>query len=368
MAISLARKNLFHEPMRLFISVSGVTFAVFLILLLLALYRGWSETLSEYIYKVDADIWVMQAGTVDMSHSVSLLPNTTQDQLHTIVGVQTVTPLVGNRTTLNIVDQEVTSRIIGVDTEQRIGGPANIVAGTAVIRNGEIVIDQIIQQDEDLTLGQTVTVQDQPFTIVGIASGGPLFQQSYITMTDARELFHLQEYSNYFVVSVSGKMDVTTVIQEIEDTIPGIDAQTTQEFATNNEREIMENFLPIIYVLVFIGFIVGVVIISLTIYTATIEKIREYGVLKAIGASNRYLYQVVITQSGIAGGLGLLLGTVLTYGVSLNIQRLEPLFVTLVKWPDVLSVAGLTGVMVVCAAYIPVRRILGIDPAIVFKA
>lgn len=368
MKISLAQKNLFHEPARLVISVSGVTFAVFLILLLLALYRGWSETLSEYIYKVDVDIWVMQAGTVDMSHSVSLLPNTTQDQLHTIAGVDTVTSLVGNRSTLNIADQEVTSRIIGVNTEQPIGGPTTIVSGTKIIRNGEIVIDQTIQQDEDLSLGQTVTIQNQPFTIVGIASGGPLFQQSYVTMTNARELFHLQEYSNYFVVSVSDNSNVNTVIQEIEDTIPGIDAQTTEEFATNNEKEIMESFLPIIYVLVFIGFIVGVVIISLTIYTATIEKIREYGVLKAIGASNRYLYQVVLTQSGITGGLGLCMGIVLTYGVSLNIQRFEPLFVTLVKWQDVMGVAGLTGVMVVCATYIPVRRILSIDPAIVFKA
>lgn len=368
MRISLAQKNLFHEPARLVISISGVTFAVFLILVLLALYRGWSETLSEYIYNVDADIWVMQEGAIDMSHSISLLPNATRDQLQGIEGVASVEGLVGNRVMLDLDSGELTTRVMGFNTDSNIGGPADIVAGESVPDAGEIIIDQIVRKNHDIDIGETMTIKDTDFTVVGIASGGPLFQQSYITQADARNLFQLQDYTNFFVITVADEAEVDDVMQRIEDAVPVVDAQTEAEFAENNEKEIMDKFLPIILVLVFIGFVVGVVIISLTIYTATIEKVREYGVLKAIGAPNSYLYRVVLTQSSIAGGIGFVLGAILTYFGSDVIQRFEPLFATLVKWQDVAIVAGLTLLMIVLAAYIPLRRIIKIDPAIVFKS
>lgn len=368
MRISLAQKNLFHEPARLIISISGVTFAVFLILVLLALYRGWSETLSEYIYNVEADIWVMQEGAIDMSHSISLMPNGTLDQLQAVAGVTTVEGLVGNRVMLELESGELTTRVLGFNTATNIGGPVDMIEGKSVPEAGEIIIDQIVHQDHDIAVGETMTIKDTDFTVVGIASGGPLFQQSYVTQSDARSLFGLQDYTNFFIITVTDEGTVGEVMQRIEDTVPGVDAQTEAEFAENNEKEIMDKFLPIILVLVFIGFVVGVVIISLTIYTATIEKVREYGVLKAIGAPNVYLYRVVLTQSSIAGGIGFLLGAILTYFGSNVIQRFEPLFATLVKWQDVVAVAGLTLLMIVLAAYIPLRRIIKIDPAIVFKS
>ncbi|MBI4407037.1 MAG: FtsX-like permease family protein [Candidatus Kerfeldbacteria bacterium] len=366
--ISLARKNLLHEPARLLISVSGVTFAIFLMLVLLALYRGWSETLSKYVYSVDADIWVMQQGSIDMSHSISLLPNALGDQIRSTSGVKTVYPIIGNRVILTLDGEDVTTRIIGFDTVSNIGGPADMIEGSAVPAAGEIIIDEIVHKDHHLNIGDPMTIQDKTFTIVGIASGGPLFQQSYMTQADARALFHLEDITNFFVVTIEPGNTIDTVMSRIEDNVSGVDAQTTKEFATHNEKEIMDKFLPIILVLVFIGFLVGVVIISLTIYTATVEKAREYGVLKAVGAPNRYLYRVVLTQSGMAGAGGFAIGVILTYVGSDVIKQIEPLFVTLVKWQDIVAVAGMTVVMIILAAYIPLRRLMKIDPAIVFKA
>lgn len=366
--ISLARKNLFHEKARFLISVSGVTFAVFLILILLALYRGWSETLSEYIHNVDAQVWVMQKGSIDMSHSISLLPNQIADQLKQIDGVDSVHYLVGNRIIFTMHNEEISTRVIGFDTVDQIGKPVNVVEGESIPKAGEIIIDQIVHKDHDVNIGDTINLNGTIFTVAGIASGGPLFQQSYIRIEEARTLFHLEEVSNFFVVSAEDGQDVQTVIDRIEEQISGVDAQTEFEFAKNNEQEIMDKFLPIILVLVGIGFIVGVVIISLTIYTATIEKIREYGVLKAIGAPDRYLYQVVLTQSSIAGGFGFMIGGLLTYFGSDVIKKIEPMFITLVKWEDILIVAGMTLLMIILAAYIPLRRMMKIDPAMVFKA
>lgn len=369
MNVSLARKNLFHEKGRLIISVSGVAFAVMLILIILALYRGWTETLSAYIKDVHAEVWIMQKGTVDMSHSISLLPNTVVDELRSVEGVDAVYQLLGNRIGFEAPDgEEVVSRIVGFDTSSNIGKPIEMIEGSDIPKSGEIIIDELVYREHDIAIGSTLELNKKEFTVVGIAAGGPLFQQSYITIDDARGLFNMTDISNFFIIDVSDTIDTTSVISTIEETIPGVDAQTSDEFSENNEREIMKNFVPIIFMLVFIGFIVGLVIISLTIYTATLEKYREYGVVKAIGASNPYLYRVIITQSAISGALGYAVGIGLTYVVAEIARQIEPLFVTLIRFEDIFLVGGIVLLMILFATYIPFRRLMKLDPALVFKA
>ncbi len=366
--ISLASKNIFHEKVRLLISVSGVAFAVLLIVILIGLYRGWSETLSEYIEAVNADVWVMQDGSIDMSHSISILPNATAGRLAAIDGVDTVDYIVGNRINFDVNGEDVTSRVVGFDTIEKVGGPVEMVEGSAIPGDHDIIIDENVQNKHSVSIGDTLTINDVEFTVSGVAAGGPLFQQSYMRIEDAKALFHMEDYINFLMVSVEPGTAVGAVMERIESQVEGVDAQTTEEFATNNEREIMDKFVPIIFVLVFIGFIVGVMIISLTIYTATIERAGEYGILKAIGSTNGYLYRVVLVQAAIAGSLGYACGAVLAVSSGIFIQRIEPLFVTLFTWQDLLMVAGVVLGMVLVAGYVPVRRIVSIDPAEVFKA
>jgi putative ABC transport system permease protein len=110
------------------------------------------------------------------------------------------------------------------------------------------------------------------------------------------------------------------------------------------------------------------VVDALTIYTATVEKAREYGILKAVGFTNGYLYRVVFEQSLITGVLGFLIGAGLTVVVAPLTQKLVPQFVVFIRWQDVLGVAGFTLLMTLLAAYVPTRRLAAIDPVAVFKA
>ena len=106
---------------------------------------------------------------------------------------------------------------------------------------------------------------------------------------------------------------------------------------------------------------------GLTIYTATVEKSREYGILKAEGFTNRFLYRVVFEQSLVTSVLGFLLGAGLTILIAPFAQDLVPQFVVFVRWQDMLGITGATLLMAIIAAFIPVRRIANIDPVTVFK-
>ena len=109
-------------------------------------------------------------------------------------------------------------------------------------------------------------------------------------------------------------------------------------------------------------------ITGLTIFTSTIEKAKEYGVLKAIGVKNNQLYQMVLGQAFVAGLIGYSLGVILAFAVNQIVTRLVPEFISLFRLVDFILVLGATLIMSLLAAYIPIRRIAVINPAEVFKA
>lgn len=357
-----------HEKLRFLISVGGVAFSVMLILIILALYRGWNEKLGRYVEEVDADVWVLQNGASDMFHSTSLFPEALLDQMKKVEGVARVDPLIGRRLPVEKNGVEAMMIMIGYNTATGAGGPLEIVEGSAP-EEDEIIIDRAMAKKLRVKVGDGLDIIGKKFRISGISSGGNVitFQYAFMRIENAREFMQMTNLTNYALVSFAQDVDKKNVTERLEETLPEVDVLTKSTFADNNRKQIMEAFVPIIQVLVVIGFIVGMTVMSLTIYTATIEKSREYGILKAIGARNRHLYRIIFTQSGIAGTVGSVFGVGLTFAMAYIVGYIEPSFVTSIIWSDIIMVFGITLLMILFSAFIPIRRIAGIDPAIVFK-
>jgi putative ABC transport system permease protein len=140
------------------------------------------------------------------------------------------------------------------------------------------------------------------------------------------------------------------------------------EFAAANRSEISALFVPIVRVLLIVSFLVGAAVVGVTVYTATVERTREYGVLKALGASHRDLLRIVLTQSVAVGVAGFLAGVPLAAGVNRLALQLVPRFITLIRWQDLVVVFAAALGMAVLAAVIPIHRVASIDPASVFRA
>lgn len=120
--------------------------------------------------------------------------------------------------------------------------------------------------------------------------------------------------------------------------------------------------------LVGLGFVVGAAVVGLTMYSAVLEKRRELGVLKAVGASTRDLAVVVLTQAALASGIGCLLGVGLSVLASRATQAWVPQFVTALRAGDVALVAIAVVGMAVVAALAPLGRLSRIDPAEAFRS
>ncbi len=364
----IAIRNLFQEKTRLAISVGGVAFSVTLIMVLAGLYQGWNNKLSEYIRTVPADIWVMQRGSEELFHTPSLLPSSLGRDLLKVDGVRDVKPFNARRIAVSANGKEFQLYVVGYDPADNSGQPARVVQGKSIASAGEIIIDR--SQSKKVKIGDYINAAGDKLKVVGFSEGGDLVITSFAFTTpeELNKIQKLPDAVNEFWVTLKPGADASRVIGDIEARLPNVTAVTRDQFVKSNTAIISDSFLPVILVLVFVSIAVGVAVIGLTIFTSTIEKSREYGVLKAIGLSNRQLYNVVIEQALVAGIVGFGVGTGLAFGLGATVGKYVPQFVSQIRAFDVVWIFLLTLAMSVLAAFTPIRRLAHIDPAEVFKS
>lgn len=363
--VPIARRNLLADKGRLAISVSGVAFAVLLILVVLSVYRGWNG-IGRIVEDVPADLWVVQQGTTDPFHSVSILEEDVGDELEAVSGVASVQRAYARTMAAGVGGAETPVFLMAFDR------PDGAMVGESVFfpEEGTANIDAAFAQKSGLGEGDTLQLADREIRVARVYSGGNavMFQFMFVSAQDAREVFSVPGAVNYFLVTVDGAADVDEVAQEIESEFAGVDTFTGEGFAGAVRREVREGFLPVVGVLVVIGFIVGVAVIGLTTYTATVDKSRDFGVMKAVGASGGFVYRVVIVQSVLVGLAGFALGLAGAAAVAQFAGDAVPEFVTDLQWTDATGVFAACLVMALLASAVPMARVNRIDPAVVFRA
>ncbi len=355
--------------MRLLISVGGVAFSTTLILLLIGLYQGVNHLLGLYVEKVGVEIWVAQPGASDFTGTASFLPASLEINLRSTPGVSAVTPFYGRRSSLDVKGKAIATFLVGFDENHRSAGPISMVRGKQFPGPGEIIVDEVFAKINHLSIGDTIGVVGEPHKVAGISSGGNIFllQYSFFSYEEAGKVLVPQGMVNFFLVNTeAGK--ARFVMEAINRDLTGSEALLASTVIKNNKELVEKSFLPIIFILTIIGFCIGSAVVAITIYSATIERAREYGIIKALGAPSMFLSRTVFQQSLISGALGYFVGMGLMYLVSRAVELYIPQFVTYLSWVEMSGTAFAVGCMCVVASYLPISRINRIDPAVVFKA
>ena len=381
----IARKNLFSERLRLCISVGGVALAVFLISLLLSLYRGWEEKVGGFVENSNVDMWIASEGAQDFLAAASLLPtegdNAVQatNYLNSNQAVETWSPLIvrsmeGVRVvklspTKERVGKRMDIHFIGFDLTTRLGGPIEVVEGSNTPGDGEVIIDQALGKRYGIRVRDLLRAGGKDWKVVGMSKGGDFVatQTVFVSHQQAQEALSMTGITTFYVLQLTPNADPVKFKTDLEILSSQIVVHTREDFAEQTRRRVLSDVLPILFVVLALAFIVGLAVAGLTIYTATIEKTREFGILKAVGFRNGYLYRLVFEQSAVTAFLGFLVGMGLTLLLGPFASDLVPQFVLFTRWQDVLVVAGVTMGMAIIAGYIPVRRLAAIDPVSVFK-
>ncbi|HSC90473.1 MAG TPA: ABC transporter permease [Gaiellaceae bacterium] len=364
--VPVARRNLLAEKARLLMSVGGVACAVLLILVVASLYRGWGAAGGVFA-DLPGDVWLAQAGTSDPLRTSSFLPADRLDAVAAVPGVRAVVPVYARRVTLDPESRELNVYFLSLAVPSREAWPDD--AQRFLPPPGAVVVDAVFAEAAGLETGDGLDVLGRRLTVERVVPGGnPLFEVAFVNGADGRRLLGLEGFVSFFLLAVEPGADVDAVARAAVAAVPGSEARTSADFADATRELVRHGFLPVVGALMGIGFAIGGAVIALTVYTATVEKARDFGVLKAIGADDPFVYRIVVRQSLAVGVAGAAFGVVAASLVPTLVRRAVPEFVTDLRPLDAAAVFAVALVVSVVAAVAPVLRISRIDPATVFRA
>ncbi|MEA2569799.1 MAG: putative transport system permease protein [Acidobacteriota bacterium] len=373
--VDLATKSLLHDKLRFLITVSGVAFAVTLVFVQVGLFLGLMDNASLTIEKIPADLWVTSHNTpnVDFAHT---FPETYVKRVRSIPGVERADNLIVWFMNVNLPNGAVEgTEVYALEDFQRWGFPWNVAEGNLedLRRGAYFFLDQsATKRYGEFKVGEYREILGRRLKIIGRTIDAKSFTTTPLTFLDYRlaqslNPGDLRGNTTYILVKVAPGANVETVRAEIKRRLPFNDVYTQREWATRSRSYWVESTgLGLnMYLTVFLGCLVGIVVVAQTLYTSTMEHIKEFGTVKAIGGGNADIYKILGKQATIAAIAGFFLGALMAYAIRPLIYKIDLKLVI----PNELAIAVFFGAIALClaASMISFRKVASIDPALVFR-
>ena len=370
----LAWRNLVHDKVRLAVTLTGIVFAVVLIVVELGLFLGFLTTTSGLIDRSGADLWITASRVPYIEQGVPF----SERKLYTVLstpGVAVAAKYIARFSQWQRPDgRQESVQVVGFDPDHPLGGPWNVAEGNpADLKTADnIFIDEIYKAKLGVThLGQVVEIRGRRARIVGFTRGIRSFTTSpyvFTSFKNAQSYATVSEDQTVFIlVKAAPGVPVDVLRARLAARLRNVDIRTNTEFSHMTQVYWMFTTGAGVAVLLaaLLGLVVGVVVVAQTIYATTMDHLREYGTLKAMGASNGYLYRVIIQQAVISAVAGYALAMGVSHFVVLGSQHGGAAI--LLPLPMAVGMLGLTLAMCIGAALVSINKVTRLDPAMVFK-
>jgi putative ABC transport system permease protein len=371
---TLAWRNLVHDKVRLAVTVTGIVFAVVLIIVQLGLFLGFTTATSTVIDHSGAHLWITAPRVPYIEQAVPFTERKLASVLAT-PGVQTASKYIVRFTQWKRPDgRQESVQIVGVELASGLGLPWNLVEGTlADLRKPDAVfVDEIYREKLGVDrIGQVVEIRGRRARVAGFTRGIRAFTTSpyvFTTFKNALDYTDMREDQTlYILVKAMSGTSIERLRESLRSRLDDVDVVTNGEFSRMTQVYWMFSTGAGIAVLLaaVLGLVVGVVVVAQTIYATTVDHIREYGTLKAMGATNRYLYGVIILQAVISAFIGYGFGMIVSVFVVRGSEQGGAAI--LLPTPMAVAMLGVTLAMCVGAAIVSINKVTRLDPAMVFK-
>ena len=373
LTLTLASRNLLYDRLRLIATLVGIVFSVILVMIQMGLFLGFGRMVSTMIDHASTDLWVVPKGA-KCFEDPSLLDLKMRDRIAAISGVTATIPLVIGFSDWRLESGEVTPVfIVGTDLRDGALRPWNVVDGNvqALSERGAVAVDRSYFDRLGVTgVGSTAEIRGHHVRVVAITDGIRSFATTpyvFVDFKSARTYTATpNDRASNLLVRINPAADREKVVQAIRAQAGGAEVLTPDEFRSRSRSFWLfgTGAGAALFAGALLGVIVGTVIVAQTLYSSTKDHLSEFATLRAMGSSNRYIYNVIIYQAllnavigfAIAAGLGAAV-------VQMTAKTALPIVIT--PWLMV-ALAVLTVVMCVASAIGAIIRVVRIDPATVF--
>lgn len=375
MILTLAFRNLFHDRIRLAVTLVGILFSIVLVAVQLGLYLGSSKMITANIEQSNSQLWITTFGAKSFEDGGLLLTTRERHQALATPGVKAVIPLVvafaewrkpsGGSTRVVVV---------GTDAEDKGLEPWSLVDGTweDIKAPDAIAVDRTYLSELGINgIGDTAQIATGRVRVRALTDGIRSFTQSpyvYTTLSRARSLLGVDgEKTTFFLVQLEPGADVQVVRQDLAKRLDGAEVLTKQEFQDRSLKQWLFRTGAGVALIggALLGILVGTVIVAQTLYSSTKDHLNEFATLRALGSSSGYIHRVILAQAGLSAVLGYVLGMAIALAIVFFTQRTAlPIVMTsgLAFWLFALTLA-----MCAISALSAIVKVTKIDPATVFS-
>lgn len=374
MTFTLAFRNLFHDRIRLAVTLVGILFSIVLVAVQLGLYLGARSMITAMIDRADGDLWIMAYGTKNFEEGQPIEMRERYTALST-PGVSKAVPLIVSFTDWRKPQGGTTLVVvIGSDIGDGALAPWNVVegdvsglgAGDAVMVDNTYVKDLGIQR-----VGDTAEIAGSRVRVTGLTDGIRSFTVSpyvFTTLSRARALLGMpSSRTTYTLVKLEPKADTEAVRAAIRAKLPNNEVLTKAEFRQRSLSHWLFATGAGIALIggAILGLVVGTVIVAQTLYSSTKDHLNEFATLRALGSSSGYIHRVILAQAGLSAILGYTLGMAIAMAITILSERTAlPILMT----PTLAIVLlALTVAMCAVSAVSAIGKVMRIDPAMVFS-
>src|SRR5262245_53109194 len=370
----LAWRNLVHDKVRLFVTVTGVVFAVVLIVVQLGLFLGFTTTTSGLIDRSRADLWITTSRVPYIEMGIPFSERKFSTVLATPGIAHAAKYIVRFSQWQRRDGRQESVQVVGFDPDQPLGGPWNVVEGRVgdLKTADNVFVDELYKEKLGVSrVGEVFEIRGHRARVAGFTRGIRSFTTSPYVFTSFK---NAQDYATvaadqtiFILATLEPSVRLEDVRRALLVNVRDVDVVTTGEFSRMTRVYWMFTTGAGVAVLLaaLLGLVVGVVIVAQTIYATTMDHLREYGTLKAMGATNGYLYRVIIQQAIVSAIFGYALAMAVSWFVVRGSAKGGAAI--LLPMPMAIGMLGLTIVMCTGAALVSINKVTRLDPATVFK-
>jgi len=338
-------RNLFHRPVRTIIGVLAIGVEIMLVVVIVGLTSGMLKETAKRIEGIGADIMVQApAAQILIGFSGSPMPIKIADKLGELKYVEAVAPAL-----LQFNSSGGVEIVYGIDPAsfRAVSGGFVFLAGHDMEGPDDLLVDDWQAKAKHLTVGTTFRLFNHDWNIAGIVEhgkGGRLF----VPIATLQDLVGARDKASIFLVKCTRPEHTPDVIEEIDQLLPNHPVRPLKDFMSLMTSSNIPGLQTFINAMIALAVAIGLLVIFLTMYTTVLERTRDIGVLKSLGASKLLIVRALLTETALLCFLGIGAGIGLSYLVRAGFLAIFPTLSILITpgWILRAGLIALVGAMV----------------------
>ena len=352
--------NLAHRPVRSLISILAVALEVTLILLIVGLSLGMVTDTRERQAGIGADVVVMPPGS---SFIVGLTgaPMSVKvgDILKKLPHVTVVAPIITQVATAGTLEI-----IAGIDLNSyQALRPFRFLAGTPFHGPYDVLVDELFARSKNVKVGDTIEILNHEFRVSGIVEQGK-GARKFLQLSTLQDLIGAQGKASIFYLKLDDPKNADLVVDEIKH-VPGMGRYVAMSMAYYLSMLAPSSYPGLssfITVVIAISVVIGFIVIFQAMYAAVMERTREIGILKSMGASKLYIVNVILRETVLLAIAGIVVGIVFSLLARIGILHRLPLLRVIVTGGWILRATIIAIVGAIAGALYPAYKAAQKDP------